>query len=134
MTRFPDWQMHLDALVYERSGRPFAWGGNDCALWAADCVLAITGHDLAADLRSHRTAREALRTIRAAGGLFAIASRALGPATGVHNAQAGDVLLVGMGKRVALGVMLPGPMVVGPGATGLCAAPLSDALCAWRVG
>jgi hypothetical protein len=126
--------MRLDALVHARTSRPFAWGVQDCALWAADCVLAITGTDLAADLRAHRTARQALRTIRDHGGLFAIATRALGPATGVHNATEGDVLLVGMGKRVALGVLLPGQMVVGPGITGLCAAPLSDALCGWRVG
>lgn len=134
LTRLPDWRLRLDALVHERTSVPFVWGVQDCALWAADCVLAITGIDLAADLRGHRSARQALRTIRKHGGLFSIATRALGPAAGVHNASEGDVLLVGMGKRVALGVMLPGPMVVGPGATGLCAAPLSDALCAWRVG
>ena len=45
-----------------------------------------------------------------------------------------DVLLVSMGKRTALGVLLDGGMLVGPGAGGLCSAPLSDALCAWRVG
>ena len=132
--RLPDWRLHLDALVTDRMARPFAWGAQDCALFAADAVLAITGTDLAADLRGHRSARQALRAIRNGGGLFALASRALGPAAGVHNASEGDVLLVGMGKRVALGVMLPGRMVVGPGATGLCSAPLTDALCAWRVG
>ena len=134
MTRHPDWKMRLDALVYERMNRPFSWGAQDCALWAADCVLAITGQDLAADLRAHRTAREALRTIRRHGGLFGIASAALGPAAGVHQAQEGDVLLVGVGKRTALGVLLQRSMVVGPGATGLCAVARRDALCAWRVG
>jgi len=132
--RLPDWRLHFDALVSERMHRPFAWGVNDCALFAADCVLAITGVDLATGLRGHRTARQALRTIRRHGDLFGIACRALGAARGVYDAREGDVLLVAMGKRTALGVMLGDGMLVGPGAGGLCSAPLSDALCAWRVG
>ena len=134
LTRRPDWRLHFDALISERMHRPFAWGVNDCALFAADCVLTITGVDLAAGLRGHRTARQALRTIRRHGDLLGIASSGLGAPAGVHNATEGDVLLVGMGKRTALGVMLGGGMLVGPGAGGLCSAPLTDALCAWRVG
>lgn len=134
IARLPDWRLHFDALISARMHQPFAWGVNDCALFAADAVKAITGVDLAAGLRGHCTARQALRTIRRNGDLFGIACRALGAASGVHNAREGDVLLVGMGKRTALGVMLDGGMLVGPGATGLCSAPLTDALCAWRVG
>lgn len=134
MTRLPDWRLHLDALISERMSQPFVWGVNDCALFAADAVKAITGVDLADGLRGHCTAHQALRTTQRNGGLFGIASRALGAASGVHNAREGDVLLVGMGKRTALGVLLEDGMLVGPGAGGLCSAPLSDALCAWRVG
>lgn len=134
MTRRPDWRLQFDALISQRMHAPFAWGVNDCALFAADCVAAVTGQDPAPHLRGHRTARQALRTIRDHGGLFGIASRALGAPAGVHNAAEGDVLLVGMGKRTALGVMLDGGMLVGPGTGGLCSAPLTDALCAWRVG
>lgn len=132
--RLPDWRLYLDAVVHERLNRPFCWGIQDCALWAADCVLAITGQDLAPDLRGHRTARQALQTLRLRGGLFGIASAVLGPAVSVHRAQEGDVLLIGIGKRTALGVLLHGTHAVGPGMHGLCAVPNRDALCAWKVG
>jgi hypothetical protein len=134
MTRLPDWRLQLDALVSARMHAPFAWGVNDCALFAADAVAAVTGQDPASHLRGHRTARQALRTIRSHAGLFGIATSALGAPAGEHNAREGDVLLVGMGKRTALGVMLNDGMLVGPGTGGLCSAPLTDALCAWRVG
>ncbi len=134
MRRLDDWQLQLDAFVHARIEQPFAWGANDCALFAADCVKAITGIDPAPELRGHRSARQAMRAVRAQGGLFGIATRALGPAIGIHSAAEGDVALVGMGKRTALGVVLAPRLVVGPGACGLCVAPLKDALCAWRVG
>jgi hypothetical protein len=45
------WQQELHAFLEARGRRPFAWGSNDCALFAADAVLAITGTDLGAAFR-----------------------------------------------------------------------------------
>ena len=45
LTRLPDWQLRLDALVRERRGQAFAWGARDCCLWGADVVLAVTGRE-----------------------------------------------------------------------------------------
>ena len=133
LQRLPDWRLRLDALVYSRLHEPFAWGSNDCALFAADCVQAITGVDLAVELRG-RTLQQAAAVQRANGGLAALACRLLGPMVGVYQSRPGDVALVPIGKRVALGVVIDFSSVVGPGATGLQAMSRRQALCAWRVG
>lgn len=130
--RLPDWQLRLEAFVAQRQAMPFAWGANDCALFAADAVQAITGRDPAPHLRGHRNARQAICAVREHGGLGAIAWAALGPAMPVQQAAVGDVVLVRVGKRLALGVC-NGATVLGPGVQGLAAVPMADAVMAWRV-
>lgn len=133
MTRKPDWQLWFDALLTSRVHAPFCWGRHDCVLFAADAVQAITGVDLAADQRGYRGARAATRMLQAHGGVRALASRTLGQPIALGDARQGDVALVLAGRREALAVVL-GDQVVAPGPHGLSAVPLTDALCAWRVG
>lgn len=49
--RFDDWEQRLHALTLERLSTPYEWGVNDCALFAADAVLAMTGKDPMAEFR-----------------------------------------------------------------------------------
>lgn len=49
--RKENWQTLLHNFLEARKLAPFAWGANDCALFAADAVLAITGVDLGAGFR-----------------------------------------------------------------------------------
>ena len=66
--RLLDWNERLQALVQERTKAPFVWGQHDCSLWAADCILALTGEDLACSYRGKYTsAKSALRLIKASG-------------------------------------------------------------------
>ena len=131
MMRLPDWPMLFDSIVTARLREPFAWGANDCALFAADCVRAITGIDMAKDLRG-LNALQAARYVRRCGGMAGVALRALGPACRVRDAVQGDVLLVPTGKRQALAVH-SGYGAILPGANGLMLVPLSLAVLAWRV-
>lgn len=135
LSHLPNWRALLDAYILERLRQPFAWGVNDCALFAAGAVLATTGRDPAAELRgSYTTGNQAMRIIRAHGGLQAIATRALGHALAPTYACLGDVVMLLVDGREALGVVINSQQVAGPGADGLHVAPLSDALWAWRVG
>ena len=120
--------------MYSRARAPFAWGSNDCALFAADCVQAVTGQDLAAELRGHKDARGAARTLRRHGGLAAIAARALGAPCATVAAREGDVVLMPVGKRVALAVCVSGAHAIGPTRSGLAIVPVADALHCWKVG
>jgi hypothetical protein len=130
--RLPDWQLRLESFVTQRQSVPFVWGANDCALFAADAVQAITGRDPAPHLRGHRNARQAICAVREHGGLGAIAWAALGPSMPVLRASVGDVVLVRVGKRLALGVCNCAT-VLGPGPLGVVAVPMADAVLAWGV-
>ena len=47
--KLPDWEARLWAEIND--SKPFRWGFNDCALFVANCALAMTGHDFAARAR-----------------------------------------------------------------------------------
>lgn len=136
LQRLPDWRLRLDAFVTERLARPFEWGAHDCALFAADAVLAITGHDLAVGLRGLR-ARQALRHLQAVGGVAGLVPPCLAPLAGPQLAFEGDLAMIeqaGSGlRRWALGVVAHGG-VIGPARAGLAIAPRAAAVQAWGVG
>lgn len=136
--RLPDWPERLAALIEQRRREPFAWGRHDCALWAADAVLAITGTDLAKPWRGrYRSAAGAVRIIHQQGaadaGLAALVDEALCRRLHVRQAQRGDVVLADMGAMNALGVVSGAGMWCGPGAQGLVFRPLREAVAAWEV-
>ena len=131
--RVRDWQLKMEEFTLERKSKPFSWGTNDCATFASDYVLAVTGEDPALpELREHRTAREAIRAIRSHGGLEAIATSALGEPVHVSQSSLGDIALVRVGKRMALGVVMMN-WVFGPGPNGYTHVPLESATKAWRI-
>jgi hypothetical protein len=89
--RLRDWPERLAALFAARQGQPFAWGAHDCCLFAADAVLAVTGHDPAADLRgTYATAAEAARVLGQFGGVAGVAIARAGRVVPASLAQPGD--------------------------------------------
>lgn len=132
-TRLRDWQSRLQACLAERWAQPFAWGAQDCALFAADCADACTGVDPAADLRgTYSDAAGAARVVAELGGLAAIAAARMGPEIAPALAQPGDIGLVLNDGRECLAVCTGG-MWHAPGAAGLCALPMAQAQRAWRL-
>jgi hypothetical protein len=130
--RRADWQSRLAELVAARMDAPFAWGSNDCCLFAADAVLAVTGTDPAADLRGAYTdERGALRVLARLGGVAGIAEARAGAEIVPALARPGDIVL-GAIDRECLGVCT-GLHWHAPSAAGLVCAPMSAALRAWRV-
>jgi len=134
MQRHENWSERLEAFFAERRELVFEWGTNDCALFAADAVLLITGEDLAAEYRGrYGSAKDALNLIKEADGLDAIATVKLGDRIDWRLAQRGDVVLVDMEGRRCLGVC-DGVYVAGPGSEEMLYLPMSDsALAAWKI-
>lgn len=112
---------------------PFAWGVNDCCLFAADAVIALTGDDVAADVRgTYSDALGAGRLIEARGGLAAIATAALGaPVLPVFAAVGDVVLLLNEGRELL--VICNGTSAVGPGVAGMMALGMEAAIAAWKL-
>jgi len=130
--RHHDWQLKFEAFVAARAHQPFEWGANDCALFAADCVRALTGLDVVpTHLRHYASAKEAYRVLNRNGGLVGLATAALGPARPAKQAQIGDVVLTKAGRRDMLAVC-NGRTALAPGPDGLVKVPFGS-VC-WRVG
>lgn len=133
MKKLHDWQVRFEQFVAERTAKPFTWGTNDCAIFAADCVLAITGVDVALPaFRQHATERQAARVLRRHGGVLGIATAALGQPMPASAAQVGDVVLTQAQGRDMLAIC-NGATCMAPSAHGLVALPMADARLCWRL-
>ncbi|WP_420239268.1 DUF6950 family protein [Telmatobacter bradus] len=117
-------------FLLERAKVPFAWGSNDCALFAADGILANTGVDIAADFRGKYTDEAgALAAIKAITGGTTVADAAAwcaqkhGLAELAHplTARRGDLVVFEgqTGSLVAGLVHLNGSSLVSVGEAGL---------------
>lgn len=133
MKRHHDWQLRFEAFIVGRRNTLFSWGTNDCGIFAADCVLALTGTDPAPKgMREHRTAKQAARAVNRRGGLSGIATAAFGPPAPAVFAHVGDVVLVNIGKRQALAIC-NGATAIGPSEIGLACVGMDCATVFWRV-
>lgn len=124
--------MRFAEFARSRASMPFEWGKNDCCLFAADCVAAMTDVDPAAEMRGYSTALAANRLVHAEGGLQAMATRFLGVPVSPKFAAVGDVVLLENEGRQLLGVC-NGTSVVGPGPDGLAVLSMEAAAAAWKV-
>lgn len=129
MTRFLDWPERLAEFLRSRRRAPFQWGVNDCALFAADAAHAITGADPAAEYRGYSDEVEALRLIKAAGGMRALVAL---PEKPVAFAQRGDGVLALIDGRETFGVCV-GAQYAAPGAGRLVFRPMTEAVAAFEV-
>jgi len=141
MRRMKDWTGRLALALREAQGRPFAWGGHDCCLFAADCVLAMTGFDAAHWFRgSYSTALGAARKLKeySGGGVeqtMELIAVGMGwPEIPPAFARRGDVALVAVDDGPGLGIIdTLGKVAVAVRPRGLARLPLREALRAWRV-
>lgn len=132
LRRLPDWQPRLAQLISKRMQHPLAWGLHDCAMFAADAVQAVTGVDLAEDLRgTYSTAEGAEATLQQHGGLVGLCVQRLGPVVRASMAQPGDIGLAQVGDKRGL-VVCGGAHFLGVGALCLQPLPPSVVLRAWR--
>lgn len=100
--RSEGWPAALMAHLRSRRRAPFQWGTHDCALFAMDGVLSMTGTDLAAWFRGRYAdeagARAAIAAFAGGGTLESVAEMVAAreglPETAVSLAQRGDIVLL----------------------------------------
>jgi hypothetical protein len=114
ITRLPEWRSALVAEVDAYRRRPFLWGSSDCALFAADCVRAMTGTDLAASYRGRYGSRAEADALIAASGLNDLAGiiATMLPEIEPHRARIGDVACIATDAGIAVGIFNGGTIVV----------------------
>ena len=132
--RFPDWRSRLTAHLTETAAQGFHYGSNDCALFAAGAVRAMTGHDPAAAWRGTYTTLEGgLKRLMKAGfdDHVALVGNLL-PDVALAFAQVGDIALVAAPDGPALGIIV-GETIACLTPRGLGHLPREAALRAWTV-
>lgn len=120
-----DWPERFAAFIESRRFQPFQWGVNDCALFAADWVLLLTGVDHAEGLRGqYHDEAGAQRLIARAGGMQAFARKL--PEKPAGLVQKGDVVLALIDERLTFGLALGNGHWCAPGERGLVFRQMSD--------
>lgn len=130
MVRPPGWRTRLHKAIGGHKRAAFEWGAHDCAILAADAVLAQTGTDPAADWRGkYRTLAGGIRVLKRATGCadhVALAAKMF-PEIAPAQAQFGDLAVLASPFGPALGIV-QGAVILGyvtpPGA------PIEDAVIA----
>lgn len=102
--RFPDWEKRLREFIESRRHTSYALGSNDCCLFVADAIHAMTGEDLAADLRGYTDGETAQEIIDSHGGMINLVSTFLGDPQGPLVARRGDVVCVKTAAGEAVGI------------------------------
>jgi hypothetical protein len=148
LERRPFWDTRLlEQFLIERRFMPFKWGENDCALFVADAVAAMTGVDIAADFRGYVDEAGAFTSIRAVIGAAAGATVTVEHAAeycagkygfaeleGPLYAQRGDICSIEDGGRLILALVSPnGREVVTPGELEVKRFPITEIRRAWHV-
>ena len=132
----------FDAFLRARAALAFKWGANDCALFVADGIEAITGVDIAIDFRGRYSDEAgAFRAIAEIAGGHTVADAAAWCAAkcGLDEcgsplmAQRGDLVVAESGDNLIAGLVhLSGRHVVAVGEDGLYRLPLSAVRRAWH--
>ena len=105
VTRHIDWLPRLSDYIKANRNKPFVWGERDCMLFAAGCVEAMTGNDLAAPFRgTYSTAREALEFLKKNGGTTGIVDRNF-ERIDKYDLQTGDIGLLVIDDREFIGII-----------------------------
>lgn len=134
--RYYNWPEKMFAAIRAASQSKFEWGKNDCALFACDCILAMTGIDHAKDFRGNydtrKSAMTALKNIEEVDDLSALADKFLGERIELKRARRGDLVLLTIGSMKALGIVT-GTYATFLAPEGIQTILISDCFCAWRV-
>lgn len=104
MARLPDWERRLSAYLAEPGRDVFEWGRQDCALFAAGAVEAVTGvHPFPEVAGTYSDAEGAAEVLRGLGGtLFRTIDSAF-PRKEPGFAQRGDLVFAQKAVGVCMG-------------------------------
>ena len=142
LKRLPQWDtVLLPQYVRSRAKLPFTWGENDCCLFAAGAIQAITGTDIATDFRTgYKTEAQAFALVKKLTGgttaadaaAYCAASSGLTEYVYPLQAKRGDLVVLENDGRLIAGIVQD-RYVVSVGEAGLMYLPITQVKRAWAV-
>ncbi len=130
--RIENWPTVLMDMVEKAESEPFVWGKNDCCLWVADVVLAITSRDFAVNLRGKYSTEKEATLLYDGYTLKHLIGSILGASVSVNFAQRGDVVMCKFKAGETLGICI-GAKAVFKTETGIIQVPILRCDFAWRI-
>lgn len=127
--RLDNWESKLAAYL-ENVG-PFEWGKNDCCLFAANAVEAMTGVDPAKKYRGYKTKLGAAKKIKDVG-IEGAWTAEFGEPINPKLCQRGDVVFFDNGGDPAVGVCI-GAEFAAMRENGIIMIPMKLALKGWKI-
>lgn len=129
-----NWPLLLAQFIESRRTTPFEWGKNDCCLFVADALEAITGTDFADDYRgTYTTEIGAYRALKKhADGTIASAWSRYFDEIPPASMGRGDVALVEVDNEPACALCFGAKLWI-VSKQGLITLPRAEAKMAWRV-
>ena len=143
LKRIPHWERALAQFIMGRRRVPFIRGIQDCSMFACDGIWAITGTDIAADVRGkYRTEEEAqslLQELTGGGGFHSyiqlLTDRYEILPVPVKLARRGDCVIIMLKAGPSLGIIgTDGVYALFPGESGLEQVKVLDCDGAWKIG
>lgn len=128
--RLDSWEKNLNA--YLKTVGPFEWGKNDCCLFAANAVEAMTGVDPAKKYRGYKTKLGAAKKLKNIGIEGAWTEVLNGEPINPKLCRRGDVVLFQNGQEQSVGVCL-GTTFAAIAEEGLIMLSMDNAIMGWRV-
>jgi hypothetical protein len=142
MTRLDTWQTRLNQYLLDNAKSDFSYGQFDCGIFAAGAIEALSGIDVAVDLRNkYSSRREAFRAIKELCGTATVegiadylAKKYDIPECPVLMAQRGDPVLIGSGVTSRLAIIsMSGSEILATTNSGLMRYRLDQASRAWHI-
>lgn len=130
--RIENWPTTLMKMIERAEKEPFVWGQNDCCLWTADVVLAITSHDFADGLRGRYHDEDGAKAIYEGYTFEHFITSILGESIHVNFAQRGDVMMKKFETGETLGICI-GAKTAFKTVSGLIQIPTLECDAAWRI-
>lgn len=129
--RKENWPNLLSQYIEDCRKKPFKWGENDCILFAAKCIEALTGENLYDPYLVYNDEIGANDLVKYNGGLSEIVKKHLGPGHRDHmKAIRGDLVMMKINGETIGIVDDSGESILFVGPDGLKRFPLKSA---WRI-
>lgn len=132
MTRKEQWPTLMWEKIEQYLETPFVWGENDCCLFTARVVDAITGGDFEEQLKPHyHDKASAIKYIGDSGGLESAVSTYFGPSK-TGRPQRGDVVMFDGPLGHTIGICV-GNKIASVYDDGVCYVNKSQTICFWSI-